>query len=267
MAQVLVTREDAWYQGIASLKNIREKELELSILKYASAVFNNYYCFQSAFVFKNAAGETSGPDILLISRNFKQWLIVEVELAGKDLGHTRKQLRVFTNPLFGVGDLVKHCCEKTDDLVGKEAELNNLFANAAPEVLVIFDTHNSPVLSILQAEFTIKICVFEIYKTQSHDLELYRLSGDYPYVYSGGTFLKAWDGDFEIFKVERPEFFDDLGANTNFIAEHRLQTMNIILYRSKKDEPFIKIPGNPFPPGKNLKIYRTEDNKFVIEKV
>ncbi len=97
-------------------------------------------------------------------------------------------------------------------------------------------------------------------------MELYRLSGDYPYVYSGSTYLKRWVGDYEMFKVERPDFFAGV-TGTSFIAEHRLTIININLFRSKKDELFVKIPSNPFPPGKDLKIYKTQDNKFVIEKV
>ncbi len=143
MAQVLVTRENAWYQGIASLKNIREKELEESILRYATAVFSNYVCFQSSFTFSNTTGETSDPDILLISKNFKSWLIVEVELGGKDLKHTRKQLRVFTDPIFDVEKLIPHCSGKSAELTGKENELRNLFTNQPPEVLVIFDSYLS----------------------------------------------------------------------------------------------------------------------------
>jgi len=266
MAQVLVTSENVWYQGIASLKNIYEKNLEHRVVKFSKEIFVGYYSFQSAFTFKSRVStDTSASDMLLIAEDFSQWVIVELELMGKPLGHTKKQLTVFSDPTFEVDALVKHCITKDNRLKGKEAELIKLFSNNDPGLLVIFDTYHKPTLEDIAINFTCKICVLEIYRTMNHDLELYRMSGDYPYVNTGFCFLKYWPTNYDQYEIEKPGLFTGIALGTIQLY-YKMLVLNGLLTKSGS-RYFLKIPQNPLPPAEDLKVFRTIDNKLIIEKL
>lgn len=266
MAQVLVTNEAAWYQGIASLKNISEKKLELRVLKYTQEVFRGYYGFQSSFKFKSKVSiDTAAPDLILIAKDFSQWIIVELELIGKPLIHTHKQLRVFSNPVYDIETLIVHCMGKDTGLVGKDSELRQLFTNHDPRLLVIFDTYEKATLDKIASMYTCKICVFEIYRTADHDLEVYRISGDYPYVDTGFSYLKNHPTNFDQYQIQRPGLFAGVAMGKLFIY-HKMRVLEARLSAARTDY-FLKIPDNPFPPGDSLKIFKALDGKFFIEKL
>ena len=266
MAQVLVTSESAWYQGIASLKNIYEKNLEHRVLKFSKQIFTGYHGFQSAFVFNSKlSDDTAASDMLLIAEDFSQWVIVELELMGKQLKHTKKQLRVFSEPRFEVEKLVKHCISKDNDLVNKENELGTLFTDHDPDLLVIFDTYHKSTLEEISSNFTCKICVLEIYRTMKHDFELYRMSGDYPYINTGFSFLKNWPTNFDQYEIEKPGLFNGITLGTIQVY-HKMFVLNALLMNAGQ-RYFLKIPQNPFPPGDDLKVFRTIDDKLIIEKL
>ncbi len=266
MAQVLVTKVNEWYQGIASLRNLPEKKLELRFLKCAAQVFRGYHVFQSAFTMNSAnSSETAGPDVLLIAEDFSQWCIVELELTGKPLNHTRKQLRVFSRPKYDEDKLALHCIDKCEILRGKEEELKKMFSATPPSVLVVFDTYHKRTIDTVSHEFDCQICVLEVYKTVNHDLELYRLSGDYPYIYTEFCYLKNVVTNPDMYGVARPELFDNIGTG-NIKVYYKNMEISANIFKSR-NKLYLKIPENPLDPGSDLKIFKSFNNKLIIEKL
>lgn len=266
MAQVLVTKISEWYQGIASLKNLSEKKLEMRFLKCASQIFKGYHSFQSAYTFESKVStETAGPDVILIAEDFSQWVIVEVELAGKPLAHTKKQLRVFTNAKYDLDGLVTHCIKKEPKLAPNEKKLKKLLENNPPYILVVFDTYHKTALQSISTEFDCKVCVLEVYRTMEHDFELYRMSGDYPYVYTEFCYLKNVTTNPDMYTISRPELFNSIAAG-DIEVFHKNQSVAAKLMKSSK-QTFLKIPENPFPPGSDLKIFKSFADKLILEKL
>lgn len=263
MAQILVVNEDnCWYQGVAALENFYEIELEQKIHKHASDAFNGYFTIKGKFTFSNPARETSDGDLILISKDFSRWLIVEVELVGKSLTHTRKQLRVFTKAKYDIDDLINYCVNQDASFDEHRLKLSTLFVNS-PEVLVIFDSYHKKKLSQLQNEFKrIKICVFEVYKTNLHDFETYRISGDYPYITSGYTYLKP-SSEFEIYQLERPDLMNGIPRGSMDVYYRMAKYRSLLM--EDKGNLYLKIPRNPFTPGKELTLSKTHDGKFIID--
>lgn len=265
MAQVLVTESNKWYQGIASLKNYYEADLEDRILKHKNEVFKDYYSFKCKFTFENSVGETSDPDMLLISKNFDSWIIVELELGDKTLKHTKKQLRVFTKPKFNVNKLIDYCKRNAPELKGHISKLNALFSSIAPKVLVIYDYYDLKTFEILQKEFDpISICVFEIYNTKTDSFELYRFSGDYPFVTTDFSFLKERSDNYEIYEVQKPSLLDGLPEGY-FEVLSKMRTLRVSLIIDKKGNYYLKLLNNPFPPGRTLVIYKTLEKKYILD--
>jgi hypothetical protein len=262
MAQILVVQESAWYQGIAALKNYYESELEIRIHKHAVDAFSGYYTIKGKFTFNNAAGETSDGDLLLISRDFSKWLIVEVELIGKSLTHTKKQLRVFTGAKYDIGMLIEYCVKQDSTLDKFRSELAKVFLDP-PDVLVIFDSYKQSTIDKIRKGFnSVKICVFEIYKTNSHDFETYRLSGDYPYITSGFSYLKPTSG-FEVYEVHRADLMNGVPRGKIELLYQMGQYRCLLIEDS--GNLYIKIPNNPFTAGRDLTLSKTHDGKFVLD--
>lgn len=265
MAQILVINEEfCWYQGIASLDNYYEIEIEEKILKHSGDVFSGYYVIKGKFTFSNKAGERSSADLLLISKDFTRWIIAEVELASKSLSHTQMQIRVFTDAKFNIDELSNYCLNQNNKLKPFEASLKTLLKET-PEVLVIFDSYHEKKLNELKNNFKqLKVCVFEVYKTAIHDFETYRISGDYPYITSGYTYLKASPSSYEIYEVQRPALFTGVPSGKLEII-YKMGKVNALLMVSNKGQHFLKIPRNPFSPGQVLTLAKTDDNKFLID--
>lgn len=265
MAQILVINEDQrWYQGIASLDNYYEIEIEQKIYKHASDAFNGYFTIKGKFTFSNKARETSDGDLILISKDFSKWYILEVELVEKSMTHTKKQLRVFTSAIYDIDKLVSYCVAQEDALTAHVTELKTLFNNP-PQVLVVFDTYHKSKLENLQNEFkSIKICVFEVYKTNAHDMETYRLSGDYPYLITGYSYLKPCPAPaFEIYELQRPDLMTGVPIG-NLDVFYKMAKYKGILMKDKKSL-YLKIPKNPFTPTKQLTLSKTHDDKFILD--
>jgi hypothetical protein len=265
MAQILVVNENnCWYQGIAALENFYEIELEQKIQKHADDAFNGYYTIKGKYTFSNRAKETSDGDLLLISKDFTKWFILEVELIAKSLSHTKKQLRVFSAPIFDIDDLVEYCVRQRAELGNSRENLKELFSTP-PEVLVVFDTYHKKKLTQLQKDFkSIKICVFEVYKTNTHDFETYRISGDYPYIISGYSYLKPSSG-FETYSIERYDLMNGVPRGDIDVL-YKMAKFKAKLLESK-GVLFLQIPRNPFTAGKQLTLSRTHDSKFIIDPI
>lgn len=265
MAQILVISEEfCWYQGIASLDNYYEIEIEEKILKHSEDIFAGYYVTKGKFTFSNQAGERSDADILLISKDFTKWIIAEVELSAKSLTHTKMQLRVFTDAKFDIYELYEYCIKQNNSLKPFETELKKLLKET-PEVLVIFDSYHKTKLKELKDSFKqLQICVFEVYKTTKHDFETYRISGDYPYITSGYTYLKSSSSSYDVYEVERPALFAGVPLGKLEII-YKMAKFNVLLMASAKGHFYLKIPRNPFSPGKVLTLAKTDDNKYLLD--
>jgi hypothetical protein len=201
---------------------------------------------------------------LLISKDFTKWLIVEVELVAKSLTHTRKQLRVFTSAIYNIDALIDYCVGQDASLDIFRAQLRILFG-IPPEVMVIFDSYHKKKLQQLQNEFkSIKICVFEVYKTNLHDFETYRLSGDYPYITSGYSYLKPSSG-FEIYHVQRPDLMNGIPRGPMDVLYQMAKIKGLLM--EDKGKVYLKISNNPFTPGKQLTLSKTHDGRFIIDPI
>lgn len=267
MAQVFVTKHTEWYQAIAGLNSYNEKELEGRFLKYAIEVFQDYFMFQSAYTFINKLdeSETSAPDIVLISKDFQEWRIVELELVGKGLKHTRKQLRVFTNPKFEIPRFTQHCIEKCPILKSHELELSELLKKT-PEVLVVFDNYQAKTLDPIRIEFkNARICVFEIYKTAGHTLELYRISGEYPYIKTKFTLLKP--RGFYTYELHRSGFFPDQSKNEVEVWYEGMKYKSKVSWATKSNvqKCYLNIDNNPFPPDKLLMLEESLSGAYYLK--
>jgi len=267
MAQLLITREPAWYQNIASVKNYYEKQFEDKVLKYATDIFNPYYVFKCkyTFTYKLDRSEKYQPDILLVSKTLKRWFIVELETCGKSLSHTKKQLRCFYEPEFKKESLVDYLIDQNSLVQNFRKELLDMFDNVPPKVLVVYDDYCSVTFDKLKSEFDfLQICVVETYRTDGHTSEAYRISGDYPYDISGTTQLKPFD--FQHYEILRPDLFSQIPVDQEIIISYMMKDYKAVIFRVE-NLLYLKIPQNPFPPDINLILSIDISNNLIIKRI
>src|SRR5258706_12264712 len=126
MSQLLITIEPAWYQSIANIRNYSEPDYEDKILKYGSEIFSNYYVLKCKFpfIYKKDRSQKYEPDFLLVSKNFKNWIIVEIELCRKPLFHTKKQVQCFSSPEFDAVELTNYLVSQLENIDIKVLKTN-----------------------------------------------------------------------------------------------------------------------------------------------
>ena len=102
MAQILITHAKSkhWYTPLASIRKYTEPKFEDKLWRYAKEIFEHYYVFKFKHsLFCNAIpGKPYKPDLLLVSKNFNKWVIIEVELCKTPSLHTLSQITCFSNP-------------------------------------------------------------------------------------------------------------------------------------------------------------------------
>lgn len=269
MAQLLISFENRWYQNIASVKNYYEKDFENKILKYAGDIFSNYHvlkCKTFDIVDKTDRSNKKRPDFLLISKNFKSWIIVEVETCGKQLNHTQDQIKCFLNPEYNISDFHKYLIDQNPYIELHKLQLLDILENRTPSVLVIFDDYCQKTFTSLTTKFKdIKICVMETYRTSDHPSEAYRISGEYPYEISGISQLRALE-DGQHFEVMRPDLLKEIDEGTDIDLNYYMRTIRARLLRTNK-KTFLKIPENPLPPDINIELNINLAKSLIIKRL
>jgi len=263
MAKILVTMEGIWYDEVRNLKNYNEKSIESRLLKNGNTIFQDFHYCLCNYTFNNPAGEKAKPDIILISKDFKRWVIVEVELIEKGLSHTLTQLSVFSDCTFEPTTLLNHLKRKIGDLIGNETNMLSLFKKK-PDVLVVFDGYDQRKIDTITKSFNVQFASIEVFRTGKHNGELLKIYGEYPYQTIGFTFLKPIKGNDIFFDVTDNNFFKDSRIK-EIDAFHDYKVLKLTIIRNSKTDIVVKIPYLPFEPNKALVLEKTIGNKFIIK--
>lgn len=273
MSRVLSTIESnnlrsVWYESILTLKNYNEKSIESRLLKFGNTFFPDYYyCHCNADFVSKVTGNKAQPDILLVSKDFKKWYIVEVETLKKNHTHTLQQIEVFSNPKVDSSYLANYVCRKEKNLVPHKSTLRNTFDSIHPKVLVIFDGYNETVFSKIRTTFPVDIASIEVHKTSRHNGELLRLTGSYPYQVTSHYFLKPRKGDYLHYDVKNEGWIKNPSLK-EIIAYHEYKQVKLHIIRiKKKDSIQIKIVDQIFEPDKVLILEKTISNKYFIKQL
>jgi hypothetical protein len=269
MSQVLVTFENHWYQSIASIRDYSEPNYEEKILKYGTGIFSSHYVLKCDFSFltKNANKDSYKPDFLLISKNLKSWIIVEVELCRKALTHTFKQLKCFSDPDFDSEKLLEYLLNQPENssIAAFKAGVKHLLENHSPKLLVIYDDYCLNTFETIRAKYKdIDICVIEVYRTSEHISEAYRISGDYPYDISGISPLKFIDNQH--YEITRPRIFDEFDIDIDIEMLYYMRRLKGRFLRTGS-KMFLKLAFNPMPGDAPVQLQKDSLNRIIIKRV
>ncbi|QEC67928.1 hypothetical protein FRZ67_11680 [Panacibacter ginsenosidivorans] len=235
MAQLLITHASTkhHYLQIASIKQYNEPDFEKKLKRHATKIFENYYVFNFKFELSCDAipGKKFEPDLILVSKNFTKWVIVEVELCKPPTEHTRNQITCFSNPKFKPDDLVEYILKEDPSLSPLKDEFIKCVSNIPPDLIVVLDDYSEKVFKkFYEHKKQLKICVMEVYKRIGYIYEGYRFGGDYPYELT--RFSKLKYSDEQHYEVMKRDFAKDLPHE--FEAKYDMDPFKITVIKSGK---------------------------------
>jgi hypothetical protein len=271
MAQLLVTHptEKHWYKPIANIKKYSEPDFEQRLYRYGKDIFSNYHVLKFKFdlTCDEIAGEKFKPDMLLVSKSLKKWIIIEVELCKTPTVHTKKQIICFSRPKFKVSELVKYVTAQSQELKDNEEEVTELFSNSVPDLLIIMDDYDDKVFNDFYAvRKDIKICVLEVYKRPDYDFETYRFGGDYPYELT--RFSKIKYENEQLFRIIKKDILADLPPpDTEFDLLFNMVYIKASIWVSKGGIYFLRIPEHHFQQDLYLILGISIDGQVVLKKL
>jgi hypothetical protein len=173
VARLLVGQD--WYESIRP-QSWRESDYEAVVLDQAPALFPAWRCVPFTETVEGEDGTRKKPDLALIDHEYRQWWVVEVELANHDLyGHVIPQVDVFRTGDYGeIHAYALH--EKANDLdLGR---LEAMILGEPPNVLVIVDSPSTNWKAPL-LERRVALAVVEPFRGLGTSVAL-RLNGDQP---------------------------------------------------------------------------------------
>jgi hypothetical protein len=128
-----IFHRDTWYFPLSS-QSIYESEYESSIKRYAENLFPGFWCGSFTELVKSEYGD-SKPDLVLVDKQYRRWIVVEVELEHHSLyGHIEPQMRCLSYGTYGEA----HASKIATTLVESDFERLALMVRTVdPEFLVI----------------------------------------------------------------------------------------------------------------------------------
>lgn len=162
-----------WFQPISS-SSVYESDYENRILRYSEDIFPSFYCLEFKLDVNSPYGVVN-PDLVLIHKEYKTWLVVEIELEHHSLRHhvheQVKKMRfgyygeVHAERLFSKNPVLHS--DKLRELVRQQ-----------PEILLIVPHAKETWISALN-RFDAKIATIEMWE-DSNGSSLLHVDGDLP---------------------------------------------------------------------------------------
>lgn len=178
ISKIWATTENLWYEELKVIAPYREYQYDRMIQSHLGTLFPEYYAIPYNKKITQAGRiKGSKPDFALIRKDFEEWWIIEVERIEDKLSHVVKQIEDFINGdynSFSEAKYLSENCSLSQKDIYKATQNN-------PKVMLIVDDMNSKWYEAFKDLDTTK-CILKVYRNNK-GLELYSISGDYPYIY------------------------------------------------------------------------------------
>lgn len=268
MAQILITHASTkdLYSPIASIKQYNEPDFENKLFRYGNSIFEHYYVFKFKYPLTCTAipGKKFEPDLILISKTLKKWLILEVELCKPPTQHTLDQITCFSNPKFKPKDIVEYLIKQNPSFQHLESDFLDCISNYAPDLLVVLDDYSDSVFKKFYShKRQLKLCVLEVYRKISYPYDGFRFGGDYPYELTNSSKLEYIDSQH--YKILKKDFIKDLP--NDFEVKFDMEPFQATLLKMTNQTTYLKLPEHNIPSDFYLQIGISIDGEYIIQKL
>lgn len=267
MARILNIVNSSWYDELKSVAYYSEGEFEARILQHASEVFPHHFVFPFKRDITDQAGTaTKKPDLALITRDFSDWALVEVEIEKHSLDHVLEQTAVFLDGEYNapaLAEYVKKQLKKYCRKIVSLDRLRKLFLAKTPSIMVILDVHDVKWEKKLNDE-GVDLCIFEVYKNVAGHY-VYRTFGQYPATPAEEAQCRSSlpnmlevVGNFEFKKLGR-------GSRVEVSLDDLLTRWVLIKDKGKR---YLRLEGrsNPLSPTATYGLVRDKANRYFFKR-
>ncbi|MBM2716158.1 hypothetical protein JQK88_34345 [Mesorhizobium caraganae] len=162
--------------------------VELSPTALAEAEFESLLMQNSAIVraaswivpFKKtvyAGGESAKADLAIIAHDYREWVVVEVEMKRYDLHrHVIPQINTLRKGLYGQ-EHANYLASKSKDL--DAAKISDMLRGEAPEVLVLVNKYDDEWGREIR-RYGAHMMTFEIYRSEQSNRHIFAIDGELP---------------------------------------------------------------------------------------
>lgn len=250
--------EDKWFEEYKP-GSFLEDDLEKTIIAQVGEVFPDFFILPYKLTVRTADGESSKPDLALVRRDYTEWYVVEVELGHKGWkGHTEKQVRVFSSGIYPHVVTAEYFMGKEPTL--DRNKLHALIKNYYPKVLIIVNDH--PAWAEDAKQYSASLLIFQMYNSDRGDI--YRIDGDYPYVFTGRSRCRFPKYPANILEIDNPSILKILhGEHLQVVFKGKIG----IWERLDDGLTVFLIPRNlnPLPVTKEYYLFITSGDEFFFE--
>lgn len=163
-----------WFEELAS-DTLYETEYESIFQHQCATLFPDFVVCSFKHVLTDGYREAKA-DLALIHRTYREWWIVEVELAHHSLhGHVLPQVRVLSQALCGYAH-AEALCKQSRDL--EFDRVLSMLKGTQPRVMVVVNAP-CPDWKPLLAKYDSILLIFELLRSSS-DQYIYRVNGEQP---------------------------------------------------------------------------------------
>lgn len=175
MARLLVERR--WFKSVGS-HSWYERDFEGLVVEHAEMLFPEWICVSFTETVEGDDGVRKKPDLALIDRAYRQWWVVEIELAHHDLNnHVLPQVRAFATGRYDARHVA--ALKARHEALNRD-RLQAMMMGLPPRVLVIADTPAVTTRwSAALHELGVSLATVEPFRGPNNELIL-RLNGEVP---------------------------------------------------------------------------------------
>ncbi|MGC4059285.1 MAG: hypothetical protein QM743_14380 [Chitinophagaceae bacterium] len=221
MARLLFQHNDPWFDELRVVSSYSEKDLERMILEHVDTVFPNYITIGFGKTLSVPTIPTGRrPDLAIVSKDYSEWWIVEVETFEDNYKHIRAQIEVFTLFDYNSFDIAQYIHSK-DTQNFELHKLVEMVRDVKPKILILIDEVDVDFQKELENMGAV-VCLFQVYKNKDGS-HAFRLHGEYPKLFERSShckFVKSMAHTIEIF--EPSWFISEVKKNEREVTKRYL---------------------------------------------
>lgn len=212
MSKILDDKNENWFKQISPTSYIDEKTLEQIIEVYLDKYLVNHSVIPCSMYIRNSVTKKRNkPDLAIISHDYSEWYVVEVELSSHRFKHIMQQIDTFCLGEYNQSH-ADYMFNQKNDVLNRDL-VRRMVREIPPRVMVIINDSVSSWMDELSS-FNVDVGIFQIYYDQFQH-RAYRFKGHFPALRQSFATCLLQPGLPTMVQILESDFFDGIGIKVN----------------------------------------------------
>jgi|GEM_PF-3447628 len=267
MIRLFTPNREKWYDSLHSVASYSELEVEIVLQQYSAEIFTDYHTL--LFKPKDAVeynGSKKIPDLVLIKKDYKAWIILEVELSHHTVRDVVDQVETFIEGDWDMAKVKAYIMKKAKQakISLDEEKIDNMLNQVEPEVFVGIDKDNINIKKAVKDRGA-RYFIFELYRAPNGK-RAYRLLGDYPFVEASSSSCKMKSRNGREIIVHDKNVLVDVGDDEELVVNYEDEMVRMKVIRTKRGTylQYVGIDVAPFHSTGLFQLIRDTNNSYHL---